>query len=110
MVAAGMNGSIGIAGSEAEVDVPFSTILDNLDLAGMVHFDMMNERWAISSDLIFMNLEDDEAVRCIDWNQASAVCSWLAAARGSAATAWMRRMFCGRLSCPSRNIVPCMPC
>ena len=62
MVAAGMDGSIGIAGSEAEVDVPFSTILDNLDLAGMVHFDMMNERWAISSDLIFMNLEDDQAV------------------------------------------------
>ena len=62
MVAAGMDGSIGIAGSEAEVDVPFSTILDNLDLAGMVHFDMMNERWVISSDLIFMNLEDDEAV------------------------------------------------
>jgi len=62
MVAAGMDGSIGIAGFEAEVDVPFSTILDNLELAGMVHFDMMNERWVISSDLIFMNLEDDQAV------------------------------------------------
>jgi hypothetical protein len=61
MVAAGMSGSIGVAGAEAEVDVPFSTILDNLDLAGMVHFDMMNERWVISSDLIFMDLEDDEA-------------------------------------------------
>lgn len=62
MVAAGMDGSIGVAGVDAEVDVPFSTILDNLDLAGMVHFDMMNEHWVISSDLIFMDLEDDEAV------------------------------------------------
>jgi|PlaIllAssembly_1097288.scaffolds.fasta_scaffold1026195_2 hypothetical protein len=28
----------------------------------MVHFDMMNERWVISSDLIFMNLEDGEGL------------------------------------------------
>ncbi len=62
LVAAGMNGSIAVAGSEAEVDVPFSTILDNLELGGMLHFDMMNERWVISSDLIFMNLEDDQDV------------------------------------------------
>ena len=60
MVAAGMNGSIAVAGLEADVDVPFSTILDNLELGGMLHFDMMNERWVISSDLIFMDLEDKE--------------------------------------------------
>jgi hypothetical protein len=38
MVAAGMNGSIAVAGSEVEVDVPFSTILDNLELGVAIRF------------------------------------------------------------------------
>lgn len=62
LFAAGMEGSTTVKGFEADVDVPLSTILDNLDLAGMVHFDMMNERWLISSNLIFVDLEDSRDV------------------------------------------------
>jgi hypothetical protein len=60
--AAGMDGSLTVADIEAAVDVPFDTIMSNLDFAFMGHFDMQNERWALSSDLIFVDLEDSEDV------------------------------------------------
>ena len=56
--AAGMDGTMKIAFVEQDLDVPFSDIIDNLDLAFMGHFDMRNERWVLSSDLIFVDLED----------------------------------------------------
>ncbi len=55
--AAVMDGTITIADQEQDVDVPFSDIVDNLDLAFMGHFFMRNERWIVSSDLIFVDLE-----------------------------------------------------
>ncbi len=58
--AAGMDGSMAIANQEVDVDVPFSDILDNLDFALMGHFDMRNERWVLSSDLVFVDLEHSE--------------------------------------------------
>ncbi len=57
LVAAGMDGSITVKGIEADVDVPFSDIIDNLDFAAMVHFDMRNERWVLSSDIFYVDLE-----------------------------------------------------
>lgn len=57
LVAAGMDGTMTVKGFEADVDVPFSTILENLDMAAMVHFDMKNERWLLSSDVVYMDLE-----------------------------------------------------
>jgi hypothetical protein len=57
LVAAGMDGSITVKGIEADVDVPFSDIIDNLDFAAMVHFDMRNERWVLTSDLFYVDLE-----------------------------------------------------
>jgi hypothetical protein len=56
--AAGMDGSLTVAAIEADVDVPFDTIIENLDLALMGHFEMRNLRWVLSSDLIYVNLED----------------------------------------------------
>lgn len=58
--AAGMDGTMVVANIEEDVDVPFSTIMDNLDLALMGHFDMRNDRWVLSSDLIFVDLEHSE--------------------------------------------------
>jgi len=58
--AAGMDGTMTIAAFEQDIDVPFSDIIENLDLAFMGHFDMRNERWVLSSDLIFVDLEDSE--------------------------------------------------
>jgi hypothetical protein len=58
--AAGIDGSMTVADREADIDVPFDTILDNLDLALMGHFAMRNERWVLSSDLVFVDLESSE--------------------------------------------------
>jgi hypothetical protein len=58
--AAGMDGTMTIADLETDIDVPFSDIISNLDLAFMGHFDMRNERWVLASDLIFVDLEQDE--------------------------------------------------
>ena len=57
LVAAGMDGSITVKGIEADVDVPFSDIIDNLDLALMAHFDMRNDHWVLMSDLFYVDLE-----------------------------------------------------
>jgi len=54
--AAGMDGAITVKGVEADVDVPFSDVISDLDFAAMVHFDMKNERWVVSSDLIYVDL------------------------------------------------------
>ncbi len=61
-VAAAMDGAATVRGVEADVDVPFETIVENLDMTFMGHFDMQNERWLVSSDLIYMDLEGDAEV------------------------------------------------
>ncbi len=54
---AGIDGSMTIGGHEAgDGSVDFDNIIDSLDFAFMGHFDMRNEHWVISSDLIFMDL------------------------------------------------------
>ena len=54
---AGIDGSMTIGGQEAGGgSVDFDHIIDSLDFAFMGHFDMRNEHWVISSDLIFMDL------------------------------------------------------
>lgn len=53
---AGMDGSMTIGDQEGDGSVDFDTIIDGLDFAFMGHFDMRNERWAIMSDLIFVDL------------------------------------------------------
>ena len=58
--AAGMDGTMTIGNQDQDIDVPFSDIIENLDLAFMGHFDMRNERWVLSSDLIFVDLESTE--------------------------------------------------
>jgi hypothetical protein len=54
--AAGMDGTIGIADLEADVDLAFSDIITDLDFALMGHFDMRNEAWVLSSDVVFVDL------------------------------------------------------
>ena len=62
LVAAAMDGTVGIKGHDVKLDVPFSKIWDNLHVGAMVHFDMKNDRWLLSSDLIYMNLQQDGEV------------------------------------------------
>ena len=56
----GMDGTLTIGDQQADIDVPFSDIWDNLDFALMGHFDMRNDRWVVLSDLIFVDLEDKQ--------------------------------------------------
>mgnify|MGYP001812358163 FL=1 len=60
--AAGMDGTMTVAAVEEEIDVPFSDVISNLDFALMGHFDMRNDRWVLSSDLIFVDLGQSEDV------------------------------------------------
>lgn len=60
--AAGMDGTMTIAAIEEEIDVPFSDVISNLDFALMGHFDMRNDRWVLSSDLIFVDLGQSEDI------------------------------------------------
>ena len=57
LFAAGMDGDITVKGFEADVDVPFSDIISDLHFAAMLHFDMRSERWVVSSDLIYVDLD-----------------------------------------------------
>ncbi len=60
--AAGMDGTITINRIDADVDVPFSDILSDLDFAGMLHFDMQSEHWVVTSDLVYVDLGADADV------------------------------------------------
>ena len=60
--AAGIDGTLTINRIQAGVDVPFSDILNDLDFAGMLHFDMQSDRWVVSSDLIYVDLDADADV------------------------------------------------
>ncbi len=55
-IAAGMNGDIQIANITVPVDVSFSSLLENLELGGMIHFEAQKDRWALLGDFIFMGL------------------------------------------------------
>jgi hypothetical protein len=57
LVVASMDGSMTVKGLDADVDMPFETIVENLDMAAMVYFEMKNESWSLSSDLVCMGLE-----------------------------------------------------
>ena len=58
--AGGMDGTMAVAVFEEDIDVPFSDIISNLDFALMGHFDMRNDRWVLSSDLVYVDLGHSE--------------------------------------------------
>ena len=62
LIGAGIDGSVTVAAFESDVDVPFDQIIDSLDMAFMGHFDMMSDRWVISSDLLYFDLGHSEDV------------------------------------------------
>jgi hypothetical protein len=55
-----MNGKSGIGMlPDVEVDANPDDIFDKLQMAAMLYFEAANDRWALSSDLIYMSLEQD---------------------------------------------------
>ena len=57
--AAGIEGDVTLLGSTAEVDEGFSDVLNILDGGGMLHFEAAHAKWAILSDLFFIDLGAD---------------------------------------------------
>lgn len=55
-LAASMDGTAGVGALDADVDVGFSDILDNLEAGGMVAFRAKRGRWAVMTDAIVMGL------------------------------------------------------
>jgi opacity protein-like surface antigen len=62
--ASAMDGTTGIGTPlgpvEADVDISFGDIWDNLEIGGMVSYRVERGRWAIMGDLIYMDLETDK--------------------------------------------------
>jgi hypothetical protein len=56
-----MKGDVGVGRAEADVDVSFSDILDNLNVAVMLEVELRKGRFGLLSDTIYANLEDDAA-------------------------------------------------
>jgi hypothetical protein len=59
-IAASIDGTAGVGPVEADVDVSFSDILDNLEMGAMASYRGEKGRWAVVGDLIWMNLENDK--------------------------------------------------
>jgi hypothetical protein len=55
-LAAGMSGEVGIGPINADVDMGFDKIWDNLEFGAMGKIRVGYERWALSTDVIFMGL------------------------------------------------------
>lgn len=55
-VGAGLDGTVGIGPVDAEVDLGFSDILENLETGGLVFFRATRGRWAVMVDTIFLGL------------------------------------------------------
>ena len=56
-LAAGMSGNVAVKGVPADVDVGFNKIWDNLKFGAMGGARLGYERWALSTEVIYMDLE-----------------------------------------------------
>ncbi|HET9475460.1 MAG TPA: hypothetical protein VFO82_16280 [Steroidobacteraceae bacterium] len=60
LLAAGMDGTAGVRGVEAEIDMDFDTILDNLDSAFMARFEARRGPWGVGLEGIYFRLKGEE--------------------------------------------------
>jgi len=59
-VAVGIEGTAAVGPVEADVDLSFSDVLDNLEFAAMAGYRGDNGRFGVMADLIYMDLENDK--------------------------------------------------
>jgi hypothetical protein len=52
----GLNGTAGVAGRTAELDVSFGEIVENLEVGGLVHFEATRGRWSVILDGVYMGI------------------------------------------------------
>jgi hypothetical protein len=51
-----MSGTVGMGRLESEIDVPSSTIFDNLEFAALADYRGESDTWAVQADVVIMNL------------------------------------------------------
>ena len=56
VLGSGMDGTIGIAGREADIDVSFEDILENLELGGMGSVRATRGLWSFTTEVIYMGM------------------------------------------------------
>ena len=56
VLGAGMDGTIGVAGNDADIDVSFGDIVENLEMGGMGSLRVARGRWAVTTEVIYMGL------------------------------------------------------
>jgi len=56
MLGAGMDGTIGVAGNQADIDVSFGDVVENLEMGGMGSVRAARGRWAFTTEVIYMGL------------------------------------------------------
>lgn len=69
MLGAGLDGTIGVAGNEADIDVSFGDILESLEMGGMGSVRATRDRWAFSTEVIYMGLGGSDGPVSADVDQ-----------------------------------------
>jgi hypothetical protein len=69
MLGAGMDGTIGIAGNDADIDVSFGDIVENLEMGGMGSLRVGRGRWAFTTEVIYMGLGGSNGAVAADVDQ-----------------------------------------
>jgi len=105
---ASMSGTAGIGSLSATVDVPFSDILDNLKLGGMLNYVGRGERWVTGVDFVYMKLGSDVAAPNTGNTVAEVTLKqWLVEVDGGyRVTPWMDALVGVRMPAMDAEIVP----
>lgn len=61
LLAAGMDGTVGVRGHDTDVDVSFSDLLDHLDIGFMGIFEARKGPWSFGLEGVYMKLEEEGA-------------------------------------------------
>jgi hypothetical protein len=68
-LAAGMSGDVTVKGVKVDVDVPFSTIMENLEFGAMGNLRVSNGRWAFAADVAYLGLGGGKNGSSVDFDQ-----------------------------------------
>jgi hypothetical protein len=86
--AAGLKGSTAIGETQADIDLSFSDILDDLDMALMGDLRAENGPWAIESDVIWTDLKSEQSGRLLDITVEPRMVFWQLDGRYRVAPQW----------------------
>ena len=68
-LAAGMSGDVTVRGISADLDVGFDTVMENLEFGAMGKVRVGYERWALTTDVVYMGLGASKNSVSVDMDQ-----------------------------------------